>query len=250
MTPPWKPFSGSVIANTTTTSASGPLETNVFVPFSRQPAVGALGAHLHRKRVGTGIGLGSDGVGTHQRAVAQAAQISVLLRRAAVLPDGYDAREHMGADREHEAAVAAPEPERFERDRAPERIEIRAAVLLGSGQAQEAHRGALLPDVARESMRAVALDHVAVQLAAGELDDAVAEELLLARKLKSISAASLGIISAFPSAAISCISLGAISAFPSSADSRSCRSTSWGDSRTTGTCRESCRAAGSPSRSA
>jgi hypothetical protein len=37
VTPPWKPFSGSVIANTTTRSASGPLETNVFVPFNRQP---------------------------------------------------------------------------------------------------------------------------------------------------------------------------------------------------------------------
>jgi hypothetical protein len=37
VTPPWKPLAMSVTAKTTTTSATGPFEMNVFVPFRRQP---------------------------------------------------------------------------------------------------------------------------------------------------------------------------------------------------------------------
>jgi hypothetical protein len=79
VTPPWKALVGSVTAKTTTTSATGPLEMKVLLPLRRQPRTAALGAQAHGEGVRTRIGFG-DGVRTDQCAVAQAAQVAVLLR--------------------------------------------------------------------------------------------------------------------------------------------------------------------------
>ena len=59
--------------------------------------------------------------------------------------------------REDQAAVAAAVAERLEGHRGGERIEPAAAVLLRDGQALQPDVAALLPQLARERLLAVAL---------------------------------------------------------------------------------------------
>jgi hypothetical protein len=72
------------------------------------------------------------------------------------------------------AAVA----ERFERDRARQRVAAAAAVLLGHGKPLDADLGALAPQLAGEGLLAVALDDIAVEDVAREPDDVLPEHAL------------------------------------------------------------------------
>jgi hypothetical protein len=114
-------------------------------------ALAALGSQAHGEGVRTRIGFG-DGVRTDQCAVAQTAQVTVLLRLAAMLPDGHDAGQDMGADRKDQAAIAAAVAQRLEGDGAGQRVGTAATVRLRHRQAEQADGGALAPEFARKKL--------------------------------------------------------------------------------------------------
>jgi len=90
----------------------------------------------------------------------------------------------MRADREHQTAIAAAVTKGLQGDGAAQRVGADATKFLGCRQAEQADRGALTPQLAREGLRPVALDDFVVQFAAGKLDDAVAQQLLLAGEVE------------------------------------------------------------------
>ena len=142
------------------------------------PAVAvAFRPRAHREGVRARTRLG-DRVCADQGAVAQAAEIARLLRVVAVLPDRHHAGQQMGGEREHQTAVLAAVTQGFEHDRGRQRVEAGAAVFLRHRQALDADLGTLLPQVAGESLIAVAIGDVTVEFALGEADRIVAQQFL------------------------------------------------------------------------
>src|SRR5262245_17631960 len=106
-----------------------------------------------------------------QAAVAEARQPASLLALGAVHPDRHDARQQVRAEREDEAAVLAGIAERFERNRNRQAVETAAAVLLRDRHSLQTDLTTLAPEIARESLLAIAAGDVLVENLAGELDD-------------------------------------------------------------------------------
>ena len=178
VTPPWYPFSGSVIANTITRSATGPLEMKVLVPVDAKARALGLRAGPQREGIGPGAGL-RHRVHADQRPVAKAGEVAPPLVLVAVLPQRDDARQEVGAEGEHEAAVVAAVAERLQGDRAGQGVDAAAAILLRHREALDADLPASPPQLARERLVAIAFGGSGVQRLLGEAHDVVAQDPLL-----------------------------------------------------------------------
>src|SRR5687767_64650 len=85
----------------------------------------------------------------------------------------------MRAYRKDQAAVVTSVSQRFERDRRRKRIEAAAIVFFRNRQALQSQLAAFEPEIAREHLIPVALDHPFIQLFGGESYDRVSEDFLL-----------------------------------------------------------------------
>ena len=72
----------------------------------------------------------------------------------------------MRADREDEPAVLAAVAQRLQRDGGADRVEAPASVFLGNRKPLQLHLPALLPQVARKFLLAVAVARTLIQLQA------------------------------------------------------------------------------------
>src|SRR5688500_19406650 len=84
----------------------------------------------------------------------------------------------MRAYRKDQAAVVTAVSQRFERDRRGKRIEAAAVVFLRNRQALQSQLAAFEPEIAREHLIPVALDHPFIQFFGGESYDRVSEDFL------------------------------------------------------------------------
>jgi hypothetical protein len=135
----------------------------------------SLGAQ--RESIGAGPGF-RHGVNADQSAVAQPAQIALLLILGAVLPQGHNAGEEMGTQGEDQATILAPVSERLQGDRTGEGIETAAAVLGWHGQALDADLSTLAPQLTGEDLFAVAFGHALVQDLLGKPHNCLAQDAL------------------------------------------------------------------------
>ena len=95
----------------------------------------------------------------------------------------------MGVDREKQAVILAAVAEPLERRHGGERILREPAVLFGDGQPLDAEVAAFLPGFVIENGVAIVLDHVVIELLAGEAVDRAQQLSLLLRpgKIHAIS---------------------------------------------------------------
>src|SRR5688500_7526194 len=85
----------------------------------------------------------------------------------------------MGAYRKDQAAVETAVSQRFERNRRGKRIKAAAVVFFLNRQALQSQLAAFEPEIAREHLIPVALDHPFIQLFGGESYDRVSQDFLL-----------------------------------------------------------------------
>ena len=103
----------STVANTTSTSATGPLVTKILLPLRMYAGSFLDGGRSEAECVGAAIRF-AHGVAADERAVTKAGQIFFLLRFGAVVDERNDRRPHMRVDGEEQAVVLASVPEPLE----------------------------------------------------------------------------------------------------------------------------------------
>ncbi len=140
-----------------------------------QPAIGrALGLHRHADHVGTGPGLG------HREradvlAADEARQVFFALRVVAVAMDLVDAEVRVRAvGQPHRCRRAA---DFLHRDDVREVTHVAAAVLLGHGDAEQAHVAELRPQLVGKLVGAVDVGRARRDLGLGEFGDRVAQQV-------------------------------------------------------------------------
>jgi hypothetical protein len=143
-----------------------------------KPSLGPCGLGGNREYVRARLGLG-HGVGRDPGPIAKRGQIFFSLLVAAMLPKRHDACKKVRPNGKYQSAVYTAVTEGFQSHGAGERVKASPAMLNRRRQALELQWSAFSPQVTIEGSAMVALAGALVQLAAGELNDFLAERLLL-----------------------------------------------------------------------
>ena len=149
------------------------------------------GGGLGAAGVGAGVGLG-EAEGADLLALGQGHQILLLLLLGAVGEDGPGAQGHVG--RQDDAGAAVHPGELLHRDGVADDIQSGTAVLLGIGDAHEAHLPQLPDGLIGELVLLVHQEGLGLHLRLGEGPDLGPQGLVLFRGLEQHGDSSLQII--------------------------------------------------------